>query len=119
VVSPSQLSLRAAIGIGLAIGVMGTLIVLLGLGVVGELKPDDGPPWVVACAGFVFVLGGLAVIVGYAIATGVTPDGDFAPDTPFRVRAAQAVLGLGITILLSVITTWVAFGEGSRQFRRS
>jgi hypothetical protein len=101
---------------GLAFGGMGTLIVLLGLGVVGHPKPGDAPPWVIVCAGFAFILGGLAVIVGYGVANGVGPDGDVAPGTPWPIRAVQYVLGLGVAVLLAVIATWVAFGPGPRHF---
>jgi hypothetical protein len=95
---------------------MGTLIMLLGLGVVGGLKPTDAPPWVVICGGFLFVLAGLAVIVGYGVANGMAPDGDLAPETPLAVRAVQYLLGLGITVGLSVIATWIAFAPGERHF---
>jgi len=114
--SSPQLSPGGAIGVGLFVGALGIFVVLVGLGVVGELRPGDAPPWVVVCAGFVFVLAGLAVIVGWGVATGVTPDGDFAAGTPLGVRVAQATLGFGISSLLAVIATWVAFGAGPREF---
>jgi hypothetical protein len=114
--SSSRLSPGAAIGMGVGFGAMGTLIMLVALGAVGELRPTDAPPWVVFCAGLVFALAGLAVIVGYGVAPGVTADGDLAPDTPTSVRVVQYTLGLGITVGLSLVTTWVAFGPGPRSF---
>ncbi len=68
------------------------------------------------CAGLVFVLGGLALIVGYGLAAGAGPDGDMAPGTPFGVRVVQYLLGLGITVSLALVATWVAFGPGPRKF---
>jgi hypothetical protein len=116
VANSSQLSPGAAIGIGLACGGMGSLVILIALGVVGTPTPRDAPPWVGVTAGLVFVLAGLAVIVGYGVAGGAAPDGDLAADTPLGVRAVQYVLGLGIAVGLAVIATWAAFGPGPRAF---
>lgn len=113
----TQLSPGGAIAIGLACGGMGTFCILMALGVFGDSGLSEGtPPWVGVCAGLVFVLGGLAVIVGYGIAGGAGPDGDLVPGTPFVVRLVQTLLGLGITVLLALIATWVAFGPGARHF---
>jgi hypothetical protein len=91
-------------------------VILIAVGVVGTPKPGDAPPWVGVMAGLVVVLAGLAVIVGYGVASGVAPDGDLAADTPLGIRAVQYVLGLGIAVGLAVIATWVAFGPGPREF---
>src|SRR5262249_33162636 len=80
---------------------------------------DGTPPWVAMAAGVMFVLAGLAIIVGYGVAGGVTDDGDLPPGTPRAVRLVQTALGLGITALLASIATWVAFGSGSRHFSGS
>ena len=115
----NQLSPGGAIVIGLLCGAMGTLVMLLALGA-GEGRMSDGtPPWVLVCGGLAFVLAGLAIIVGYGIAGGVTPDGDLLPGTPFAVRLVQYLLGLGIVALLASIASWVAFGGGSRHFAGS
>jgi hypothetical protein len=71
------------------------------------------------CSGLVFVLAGLAVIIGYGIAGGAAPDGDLLPGTPFGVRLVQSLLGLGIIAMLASIASWVAFGGGSRHFTSS
>lgn len=112
--SSSQLSPRAAIAMGVVFGAMGTLIMLMILG--GMPMAGDTPRWVGLLVGFVFVLGGLAVIVGYAVAPRVAPDGDFVPGTPFGVRLVQYLLGLGIGVSLALVASWVAFGPGTREF---
>ena len=62
------------------------------------------------------MLGGAAIINGYAIAGGAGPDGDLPPGTPFGVRLAQYLIGLGICGLLTAIAGWIAFGKGERHF---
>jgi hypothetical protein len=52
------------------------------------------------------------MIVGYAVAGGVGPDGDLPAGTPRRVRVTQYLLGLGIVSALGAVATWVAFGPG-------
>ena len=105
---------------GVFFGAMGTFIVLLALGTFGDPHLSDGtPPWVGVAAGLAFLLGGLAVIVGYGVAGGIAPDGDLPAGTPFFVRLVQYVLGLGITAMLASIASWVAFGSGSRHFSGS
>ena len=87
-----------------------------GLGLI-DLKPTVGTPgWIAVCAGLMFVLGGMAVINGYAIAGGVGPDGNLLPGTPFGVLLAQHVLGLGIMGLMTTTAGWIAFGPGERHF---
>jgi hypothetical protein len=116
----NQLSPGGAIVIGVFFGAMGTFIVLLALGTFGDPHLSDGtPPWVGVAAGMAFLLGGLAIIVGYGVAGGVAPDGDLPAGTPFFVRLVQYALGLGITTILASIASWVAFGSGSRHFSGS
>jgi MFS family permease len=113
----TPLSPRAAVVIGLLVMAVGTLIVLLALGVVTDSPPSpDTPPWVVACAGLIFVLGGAAMIVGYALAGGPARDGDLPPGTPTWMRVTQLALGLGIVGALGAVAGWVAFGPGPRTF---
>jgi hypothetical protein len=112
----SRLSPAAAVAIGLALSTLGLFAIALSLGIPGPLSSIDTPPWVGVCIGLVFLLGGLALIVGYAVAGGVGPDGDLPAGTPPIVRAVQYVLGLGILIALGMIGSWVAFGPGPRQF---
>jgi hypothetical protein len=66
---------------------------LLALGTFGDTHLTDGtPPWVGIVAGLAFVLGGLAMIVGYGVAGGVAPDGDLPPGTPTVVRLVRGAV---------------------------
>lgn len=111
-----QLSPGGAIVVGVFCAGVGVLVILAMLGVFGPPRlTRDTPPWVGLLAGLMFVLGGLAVIVGYAVAGGAGRDGDLPPGTPFSVRFTQYLLGLGITVSLGLIATWVALGAGGRN----
>lgn len=112
----TQLSPKAAVAVGLFAALMGLLVIGMALGIVPARVSEGTPPWVGAAAGLAFILTGAAIIVGYAVAGGATPDGDLPPGTPFGVRLTQYVLGLGIVGLLTAIGGWVAFGPGPRQF---
>jgi hypothetical protein len=113
----NQLSPGAAIVIGVFFGAMGTFVMLLALGTFGPARLSDGtPPWVGVVGGLLFLLGGLAVIVGHGIAGGMGPDGDLRAGTPFFVRLVQYALGVVIIGMLASIASWVAFGSGSRHF---
>jgi len=95
----------------------GGFIALYALGLVTGTPPStETPPWVGACAGLVFVFGGGAVVVGYALAGGATPEGDLPPGTPLWMRVTQMTLGLGIVGALGAVATWIAFGPGPRAF---
>ena len=113
----TQLSPGGAIAVGLLMGAMGTLLILITLGAVGDRDLSDGTPaWVGVVAGLMFVMGGLAMIVGYGIAGGVAPDGSLPPGTPLTVCIVQNALGVGIAAMLALIGSWVAFGPGVRHF---
>jgi hypothetical protein len=103
----NQLSPGAAIVIGVFFGAMGTFVVLLALGTFGPARLSDGtPPWVGVVGGLLFLLGGLAVIVGHGIAGGVGPDGDLPVGTPFVVRLVQYALGRTL-FGIGAVLTWV------------
>jgi len=112
-----SLSPRAAVALGLVIIGAGLFLVLFAVGLVpGAEASLEAPRWVAACAGLMFALCGGAVIMGYAVAGGVGPDGDLPAGTPRRIRLTQYVLGLGIISSLAAIATWIAFGPGPRAF---
>jgi hypothetical protein len=117
----SQLSPGAAVLIGIALAGFGVFCFLLATGVIGQSPSGGGatPAWVGICAGLVFLCGGGAIVVGYAIAGGVAPDGDLPAGTPFRVRLTQYVLGITMGSALAAIGSWVAFGRGPRHFTMS
>lgn len=115
--SATPLSPRAAGALGLVVSGMGVLIILLAAGIIrGAEASREAPRWVVASAGLAFVLAGVAMVVGYAVAGGVGPDGDLPAGTPRWVRVTQYLLGLGIISALGAVATWVAFGPGPRAF---
>jgi hypothetical protein len=107
---------RAAVALGLAAAAAGVLIILFAAGVLGSDRTLETPRWVGFCAGFMFVCLGAALIVGYAVAGAVGPDGDLPDGTPFGIRLAQYLLGLGVTSSMAAIFSWIAFGPGPRRF---
>ena len=111
-----RMARRRAAVMGVVFILAGVVPVLGGLGIV-DLHPTEGTPgWMGVCAGLAFILAGLAVINGYAIARGVGPNGNLAPDTPFLIILMQHLLGLGIMLLMTTMTGWIAFGQGARHF---
>jgi hypothetical protein len=103
---------------GLLFVAAGTAIVLAGMGIIPVKAADDvrDSPWVIVCTGLMFVFGGAALVVGWAVAGGTGPNGDLRPDTPFSVRVVQYLLGLGIAGMMTAVCTWIAVGPGQRHF---
>lgn len=64
------------------------------------------PVWVGVCAGMLFVLGGVAVINGYAFGAGTRP-------------LAENALGFAIGAVFAAVFGWIAFGAGERNFSSS
>lgn len=112
----SSLTPRGALILGLLFAACGIAPILSGLGAIPIRPTADTPGWVAVCAGVVFVLGGAAVINGYAIGGGAGADGDLPTNTPFGVRLVQYLIGLFIVGLMTVISGWIAFGPGERHF---
>jgi hypothetical protein len=117
--SSSQLSPRGAIFTGLLFTAGGGVAILNSLDVIGLSALTPGTPvWVGVCAGLVFIVGGVAVVLDYAVA-GLGPDGDFLPGTPFAIRLANLLLGMAIVGGMIAISGWIAFGTGPRRFSGS
>jgi hypothetical protein len=113
----SQLSKRGAVVVGLLATACGLPPILIGSGVLAPNPADPNTPaWVAICAGLLFVVAGLAIILDYGIAGGMGPDGDFRPGTPFAIRLANFLLGMTIVGLMVAVFGWVAFGSGPRRF---
>lgn len=113
----SQLSPGGAVLVGLAFMACGAPPVLIGLGILAPAGLDPAtPPWVAICAGLMFVVAGLVIVLDYAVAGGVGPDGDVKPGTPFAIRVANLLLGMTILGLLIAVFGWVSFGSGPRRF---
>jgi hypothetical protein len=97
---------------------VGAFPILIGLGVLTPttVDPDQAPPWVAVCAGVMFVMAGLAIVLDYGIAGGVGADGDLLPGTPMAIRIGNLLLGGTIVGLMTAVFGWVAFGPGPRNF---
>jgi hypothetical protein len=117
-VSQRTLSPRAAWGWGLFVAAIGLFYILLAAGAIGSAAGRSGqtPRWVGGCVGLVFLLGGAALILGFAITGDARTDGDLPPGTPQWLRLTQYLLGLGIVGSMAAIASWVAFGPGPRTF---
>jgi hypothetical protein len=110
---------RRAIVLGIIFIAFGVYPVLVSLGVArGQLSPGV-QPWVGVAAGCTFILAGLAVINGYAVAGGAQANGDLSANAPFIARLTQYLLGIAIIGLMFAMFAWVAFGPGERHFSSS
>lgn len=110
---------RTAVVLGIIAILCGVYPVLVGLGVI-HVRPEPGAqPWVAVAVGGMFILAGLAIINGYAIAGASRADGSLPDGTPLFVRVTQYVLGTGIVGLMFAVFAWVAFGPGERHFSSS
>ena len=85
----------------LGIIAMGAFVALMGLGVVPvDAKNFNGPRWLTTVAGFVFILGGCAVLMKTI---------GISENTPiYLLPVALLVSGM------AAIGLWVAFGPGER-----
>ena len=101
----------AAIVIGVLFGALGTVAMLASLGVFADASMAIAPSWVGVVAGLAFVLGGLAIIVGYGIAGGAALEDDIALGTGRRVRVIQYLLALGVAVSLAMMATWATLGS--------
>jgi len=79
-------------------------------------RAGDAPDWVGYAICAMFICAGIAIVVEYAIAGGVDPDGNLAPGTPTSIRVANLILGTAIVGLMTMVFGWVAFGPGTRHF---
>lgn len=115
----NQPSPRRAVVLGIICIAFGTYPVLVGLGLArGQMSPGV-QPWVGVAAGCLFILAGLAVINGYAVAGGARANGDLSANAPFLARLTQYLLGVAIIGLMFAIFAWVSFGSGDRHFSSS
>ena len=110
---------RGAVFIGIIAMLCGVYPILVGLGVVHVRRAPEAQPWVAIAMGGMFVLAGLAIINGYAVAGASRADGSLPDNAPFFVRVTQYVLGVGIVGLMFAVFAWVAFGPGERHFSSS
>jgi hypothetical protein len=96
---------RRAWGLAVTLILVGGVVIVISILAADERM--EAPRWVAAAAGAVFLLGGLAVINGYAVDQGVERPGD----------RWSLLLGALICSCFAAIATWIAFGPGERRFR--
>src|SRR5262245_57079269 len=108
---------KSTIACGLLTVVMGIFLVLQNSGLLSAavVLPTDPPPWLGACAGVVFVAGGIAVVL-QSLPSAKMAHGAFLADTPLWVRSTILALSLTIVGGLACIGGWIAFGPGQRKF---
>jgi hypothetical protein len=114
--SRNSLTPRQAVGFGLLTIAMGFTPLLSRFAAARPHRPGDAPPWVTLLIGAVFVIGGVALIVGYGIARDIGPNGELEPNAPAGVRVFQRLLGFGLVASMCGVASWVAFGKGKRNF---
>ncbi len=112
--SNSQLSPGAALIIGLLYIIGGAVLMLGAIGLVPLPLSRGVSAWIGGGVGLLLILGGIAVINGYAIGGGAMNE-----NAPASARSTQNVLAFGICAVLAAIIGWIAFGPGERHFSTS
>ena len=100
--------------VGAACAGAGIYFVLVGCGFAPPPSKINGPQWLSTCVGLVFVAGGVSVLVRGWL--GVPDDQDLPADAPRALVALQWIAVVTACAGLATAGTWVAFGEGPRQF---
>jgi len=98
--------------------VPGAFILLRSLGVFGPIATTpDGPAWLGALIGLVFVAGGCSALI--TTFYGDASSGDLSASAPVAVRLFRNVLGFAIVAGLATLFSWVGFGPGEWKFSGS
>jgi len=105
---------RQLLTIGAVCAAGGVYFVLVGCGLAPSPGKINGPQWLAACIGLVFLAGGVMVLVRGWL--GVADSQDLPDDAPRALLALQWIATGGAVVGLAVAATWVAFGGGQRQF---
>lgn len=96
---------------GTVTSALGLYFLLVGLKVLPPPGEQHAPAWIVGCAGLVFLLAGVAIVI--QVVGRADTRGELALDAPRWARVAQHFTGLAIVFLFATIGTWVAlFAEG-------
>lgn len=114
--SRTTLRPRQAVGFGLLMIAMGFTPLLSRFAASRPHRPEDAPPWVTLLIGAVFVLCGVALIVGYGIERDIGPNGELEANAPAGVRVFQRLLGFSLVASMCAVFAWVGFGKGTRHF---
>jgi hypothetical protein len=105
---------RSLLAIGAACAAGGIYFVLVGFGLMPPPSRINGPIRLAICIGLVFLAGGVSVLVRGWLAV---PDAqDLPDDAPRALIAAQWIAVVACCAGLAVAATWVALGDGPRQF---
>ena len=104
----------ALLAIGAACAAGGLYFVLVGCGLAPSPGKINGPLWLAICVGLVFLAGGVMVLVRGWL--GVPDSQDLPEDAPRALIALQWLATVGAVVGLATAATWVAFGDGPRQF---
>ena len=102
------------LAIGTVCAAGGIYFVLVGCGLTPPPSKLNGPQWLATCIGLVFLAGGVLVLVRGWL--GVADAQDLPDDAPRALIALQWIATVGAVVGLATAATWVAFGEGPRQF---
>ena len=111
---PSYPHDRSLLTIGAVCAAGGLYFVLVGFGLAPPPSRINGPLWLAICVGLVFLAGGVMVAVRGWLA--VPDSADLPADAPRALIAAQWIAVVAACASLAVAATWVAFGDGERQF---
>jgi hypothetical protein len=113
--TPTELSPRGAILLGLLFTAGGVAPILGALEIIPYRLTKGTPVWVGIAAGVLFILFGASFINGYVFGGGK----NFDAEAPPLVRAIQSVLGFAILAAFASIAGWIGFGPGEREFSSS
>ena len=103
--------------IGAVASAFGLYFLLIGLGVLpvpGGPRNLHAPLWVVALAGLVFLLGGVAVLINHV--AGANQSGELPLDAPRWTQVARYLIGVILFASFALIGSFVAIGGDARQF---
>jgi len=105
---------RALLAIGAVCAGGGVYFMLAGFGLVPPPSKINGPQWLGACIGLVLLAGGVSVLVRGWL--NVPDTQDLPQDAPRVLVALQWLAVVAACAGLATAGTWVAFGDGPRQF---
>jgi hypothetical protein len=106
------------LALGALVAAGGGYLVLVGCGLLSPPSRINGPHWLAALIGAVFLIGGGCVVLrGYLKMDDSKTE--LPAGAPLWARLAFWMSGVAITCMLATIGTWIAFGEGARGFTTS
>ena len=107
---------RGLITWGLLTVGIGLYPLLIGTGMVDvEPKSVHGPLWIATCAGLIFTLAGISLVIR-GLTGAAASDGELPQTAPWWLRVGYYLAGLAAVGGLAAIGSWVAFGGGPRGF---